>query len=726
MNSHSTEFQRPSDVRIERKTRALIYAEGIDHLVEDLDRHRGAFLSSGVEDPDRYSRWDFGFIDPPVEFIGRERQVIVNALNPRGLPLLAMLAPIMSADPNVRILTQEQNQFILEIAPSEGEFPEEERSRQPSLFTPFRSLLAEFAGFEDDFLGVYGAFGYDLIFQFDDMPWVHERPDDDRALHVFLPDRIFVLDRRLETAQAYDYEFSRQELSTRGEPHGAFEPVPMPHRFETPPNRAITSDHTDEEYMAKVDIARERMRIGDIFEVVLSRKFTTDFDGAASDMYQLMRRINPSPYEFFFQFGSDQLIGASPEMFVRVNGDRVESSPISGTARRGANAMEDAERIKALYNSDKDETELTMCTDVDRNDKSRICRPGSIKLLGRRMIERYAGLFHTVDHVEGRLRAGFDGLDAFLSHMWAVTLTGAPKRMAVRIVEDMEVGSRGWYGGAVGAFHFDGSVNTGITIRTVHLKQGRANYQVGATLVWDSVPVEEEMETRIKSTAFFQAMDTLTQRQSQQQLEPTALEFEDIHIVFVDNEDSFVHTLADYFRQTGADVATYRNGPGLEAALAAKPDLVVHSPGPGRPADFGVPDLVRRLAAEDIPQFGICLGLQGIVEAFGGTLTVLGEPRHGKTWQIVHNGQGLFDDMDDDCQFGAYHSLVAVPEQLPDCLHVVARTKENLIMAVTHKDLPIAAVQFHPESILSFDGDGGHRLVKNALRLLVGRRSNST
>ena len=174
----------------------------------------------------------------------------------------------------------------------------------------------------------------------------------------------------------------------------------------------------------------------------MSRKYQAVYHGQPSDIFHMMRRLNPSPYEFFFQFSNEQLIGASPEMFVRVEGDRVESSPISGTARRGDNAMEDAERIQALYNSEKDEVELTMCTDVDRNDKSRICRPGSVKLLARRSIERYAGLFHTVDHVEGRMREGFDGIDAFLSHMWAVTLTGAPKRKAVEIIEHEEISPR--------------------------------------------------------------------------------------------------------------------------------------------------------------------------------------------------------------------------------------------------------------------------------------------
>jgi anthranilate synthase len=261
-----------------------------------------------------------------------------------------------------------------------------------------------------------------------------------------------------------------------------------------------------------VDRARERIRVGDVFEVVLSRTFHAPYDAAPSQLYERMTRINPSPYEFLIQLGDEQLVGTSPEMFVRVEDRRVESCPISGTARRGADAMEDAARLKALINSEKDEVELTMCTDVDRNDKARVCEPGSVRLLARRQIETYAGLFHTVDHVEGRLRDGFDGIDAFLSHMWAVTLTGAPKRMAAGIVEAQETSARGWYGGAVGALLFNGDVNTGITIRTIHLRAGMARYRVGATIVWDSTGPEEERETRLKSTTLFRALAPDTPR----------------------------------------------------------------------------------------------------------------------------------------------------------------------------------------------------------------------
>src|SRR5579862_3817195 len=193
-------------------------------------------------------------------------------------------------------------------------------------------------------------------------------------------------------------------------------------------------------------------------------------------------------------------------MFVRVEGPRVETCPIAGTARRTGDPLHDANNIRELLNSIKEESELTMCSDVDRNDKSRVCVPGSVKVIGRRLIESYAGVFHTVDHVEGTLQPGFDSLDAFLSHMWAVTVIGAPKKAAAQAIENLEKDARGWYGGAVGMLSLNGDINTGILIRTVHLRDGVARYSAGATLLYDSVPELEEQETRLKATGFFRAL----------------------------------------------------------------------------------------------------------------------------------------------------------------------------------------------------------------------------
>jgi anthranilate synthase len=434
-----------------------------------------------------------------------------------------------------------------------------------------------------------------------------------------------------------------------------------------------------------------------------------------------MQQHSPSPYEFLLQFGDEQLIGASPEMFVRVEGDRVETCPISGTARRTGDPLRDAENIRALLNSPKEESELTMCTDVDRNDKSRVSAPGSVKVIGRRLIESYAGVFHTVDHVESMLKPGFDSMDAFLSHMWAVTVIGAPKKAAAQAIEDLERDPRGWYGGAVGMISLNGDLNTGILIRTVHLRDGVAAFPVGATLLYDSVPASEEQETRFKATGFFRSLAP-REAAAAAAPAPSARAGLGVKLLLVDNDDCFIHTLANYARQTGAEVVTYRAGFPLELIRSVSPDVILISPGPGRPADFGVPELVRYAAREGFPVFGVCLGLQGMVEAFGGELDVLDYPMHGKPSVVVHSGQGVFEGLPPRFKVGRYHSLFARKDTFPACLEITAESEDGVIMGVRHRALPLEAVQFHPESMLTLDQDCGLRLIENVVRLYGRRR----
>jgi len=345
-------------------------------------------------------------------------------------------------------------------------------------------------------------------------------------------------------------------------------------------------------------------------------------------------------------------------------------------------------------------------------------------VIERRLIEKYAGVFHTVDHVEGILRDDLDSLDAFLSHMWAVTLIGAPKKAAAQAIEALEKDARGWYGGSVGMLSLNGEMNTGIHIRTVRLGGGVAAYPVGATLLYDSVPALEEQETRMKATVFFQVLQGHP-AQPQAKAERKARPGAGARMLLVDNDDCFIHTLSNYARQTGMEVTTYRAGFPLEMIEELAPSLILVSPGPGRPADFGVPDLVRYAAARKIPLFGVCLGLQGTVEAFGGELGILDYPMHGKPSVVVHQGAGVFEGLPEKFTVGRYHSLFARRESLPGCLEITAETEDGVIMGVRHRELPIEAVQFHPESILTMQGDCGLRLMENVVRLYAHRTSNA-
>src|SRR4029079_19162632 len=268
-----------------------------------------------------------------------------------------------------------------------------------------------------------------------------------------------------------------------------------------------SSDHAKGEYAGLVERAKDSFIRGDLFEVVCGQLLSTRCPDAPSTVFSRLRQANPAPYGALVNLGQGEfLVSASPEMYVRVEGRRIETCPICGTIRRGRDPLEDAERIRELLNSTKDESELTMCTDVDRNDKSRVCVPGSVKVIGRRQIEIYSRLIHTVDHVEGELRHEFDALDGFLSHTWAVTVTGAPKLWAIRFIEAEERSSRRWYGGAIGRLTFDGNMNTGLTLRTIRMQDGIAETRVGATLLYDSDPLAEEGETELKASATFFAI----------------------------------------------------------------------------------------------------------------------------------------------------------------------------------------------------------------------------
>jgi anthranilate synthase len=701
----------PSGIAVTRTISNVAYNRGLRGLLKKLDTQRGIYLSSGYEFPGRYSRWDVAAVAPPVEIIAREREITIRPLNARGEALNTILEPALSSHPHWESFSNENGTLHGKLKPLPPLFPEEERSKQPSAFSVLRALVEEFRHPLASRLALVGAFGYDLLLQFDPITLKLPRHDV-KDLHLFLCDDIYFMDRKKERIERYQFDFARGDVTTHGLARTG-ERIKKAKKGKPGP---ITSDHTPEEYMAKVETVREGMRRGDYYEVVLRQTFRAPYSASPSELFERIQHASPSPYEFFLQLGDEQLIGASPEMFVRIEGQRVETCPIAGTARRTGDPLRDADSIRELLNSAKEESELTMCSDVDRNDKSRVCVPGSVKLIGRRLIESYAGVFHTVDHVEGTLAEGFDSLDAFLTHMWAVTIIGAPKKWAAQAIEDLEKEARGWYGGAVGMITLDGGINTGITIRTIHLRDGEARYGAGATLLYDSVPESEDRECWLKATGFFRALNA--EKKEPEVYGPRAGEGAGVRLLLVDNEDCFIHTLANYARQTGAEVMTYRSGFPLEMIAKIAPSLILVSPGPGRPSDFGVPELIRYAAKLEVPVFGVCLGLQGMVEAFGGELGVLGYPVHGKPSLVRHRGGGVFEGLPEEFRVGRYHSLYAIREKLPAVLEVTAESEDGVIMGVRHRDLPMEAVQFHPESILTLDGNCGLRLMANVVRVL--------
>ena len=701
-------------IAITRTARIEPRADAIEALAAALDERLGVLLTSSFEYPGRYTRWDIGFCDPALSFTGRQRSFEIRACNERGTVLIPAIASALQHCDDVQALEAGVHTLTGALRVSDEWFPEELRSKQPTLFSVTRALVDLFRSPEDSHLGLYGAFGYDLAFQFDPIRLATPRDATERNLVLFLPDDILIVDHRRELATRYRYEFEAGGRSTSSLMRtGTRIPYVGACRVER------ECDHAPGEYAATVRDAIEAFRRGDLFEVVPGQVFFEPCTVPPSVVYRRLRERNPAPYGALMHFGErEYLVAASPEMYVRVEGRRIETCPISGTIARGTNAIADARQIRTLLTSEKEESELTMCTDVDRNDKSRVCEAESVRVIGRRQIEMYSRLIHTVDHVEGVLREGYDSLDGFLAHTWAVTVTGAPKQHAIQFIENHERSPRGWYGGAIGFLGFDGNMNTGLTLRTIRVKDGIAEVRAGATLLFGSDPDGEEAETRLKASALLDAIrrdgDTPGPRVEAVAERPG----DGRRVIMVDHEDSFVHTLANYFRRTGAEVITYRSGLANCRIAMERPDLVLLSPGPGRPEDFGVGETIDATLAAGIPLFGVCLGLQGIVEYYGGLLSVLPAPMHGKPSMINVRGGKLFDGMPKRFAGGRYHSLYADRSSFPDTLAVTAESDEGTVMAVEHTDLPIAAVQFHPESILTLDDDAGMTLVTNVIRRL--------
>lgn len=266
--------------------------------------------------------------------------------------------------------------------------------------------------------------------------------------------------------------------------------------------------HTDrEEFLASVRRAKEHIAAGDIFQVVLSQRFSAPYAGDGVDLYRVLRAVNPSPYMFYLRTRDVTLVGSSPEPLVRVEGDTVLTRPLAGTRPRGATASEDGRMRADLLADEKERAEHVMLVDLGRNDLGRVCVPGSVTVDELMEVEYYSHVMHIVSNVTGTLSPQHDALDALKATFPAGTVSGAPKVRAMEIIAELEPAARGPYAGTVGYLGLDGAMDMCITIRTVVLAGGRAYVQSGAGIVADSDPEREYEECRHKAAALHRALE---------------------------------------------------------------------------------------------------------------------------------------------------------------------------------------------------------------------------
>jgi anthranilate synthase component 1 len=305
-----------------------------------------------------------------------------------------------------------------------------------------------------------------------------DREDYDAAV-----DRIDQMERRLSSDQVAT--FARGADGTRWE-----------------------SNVTQGQYHAMVDAAREYIYAGDAFQIVVSQRFRKPLEASPFDVYRCLRAINPSPYMFFLSLGGDRhVVGTSPEKLVQVEGRRVETRPLAGTRRRGADPAEDARLEKELLSDLKERAEHVMLVDLGRNDVGRVARPGTVNVERLMEVERYSHVMHISSTVSGQLRDGSTSLDALRAAFPAGTVSGAPKIRAMEVIAELEPDQRGVYAGALGYVGFGGNLDMAITLRTVVVADGVAYVQAGAGIVADSRPEREFEETLEKAGAMFKAIE---------------------------------------------------------------------------------------------------------------------------------------------------------------------------------------------------------------------------
>lgn len=366
--------------------------------------------------------------------------------------------------------------------------------------------------------GAVGFIGYEYVTRIE--PSVPPAPADELELpllYFMLVDSLLIFDRAKQTlrlsvnahvgadpAAAYDAAVRELEqlyalLAHKRE----LAPAPLVEvaRIEVPPG-----NFTQARFEHVVEATKEFIRAGDIIQVVPSQRFSRPFTKSPLDLYRALRTVNPSPYMFILETGDYAIVGASPEVHVRLTDGLVEIRPIAGTRKRGATPEEDLALERELLADEKERAEHLMLVDLARNDIGRVCRYGSVSVPEMMVIERYSHVMHIVSQVEGRIAAGRTAYDLMRATFPAGTVSGAPKIRAMQIIAQHEPTRRGFYAGALGYFGYEGNLDSCIMLRTSLIKDGRIHIQAGAGVVADSVPAAEFQETVSKASALFKAV----------------------------------------------------------------------------------------------------------------------------------------------------------------------------------------------------------------------------
>ena len=486
-------------------TTRLPYTDALP-LYRRLKNGGPSCLFESASAADKSSRMSVIGLEPPLELTGKDDRLSVRLLDQRGRIFYDFLKLEFAAF--LESETPERLELVIPKTPFDG--PEDERLERQNIAQPLRRLLAHFQLADKNFAGLYGALSYQFVYLFEDIHRTKPAPEPD--FHLFLFDNILLFNHLTRDLTLY---VTREQAADAREALEQFLVAIEKTTADAAPAPRLTigpfvSTPDDEAFKRQVERGIRLCYEGELLEIVLSRKLTAPVEGDLLPLYEQYKAINPSPYLFYFDFNDEVLLGASPELMLRYENGRATLRPISGSVRRSDNPIEDHHLMMELLNSPKENSELDMLIDLGRNDLARICKPG-IEIDQYRIIEKYSHVTHTVAQVSGVLEDRYSGFDALIASLNAGTLTGAPKVAAMSYIEQIEQHTRGYYGGCIGWLLLNGEVNTAITIRTAHARDGLLSFCAGATLLYESNPESELRETRIKAGAFQAAVAAFTE-----------------------------------------------------------------------------------------------------------------------------------------------------------------------------------------------------------------------
>lgn len=493
--------------------------------LSDYGRKKNGILLESADVVPKYGEYSLGTASPCLKLIGFKEDFEIKALNSLGKQFISALKKGKDLDFCDKILYKDDS-IKGKLIPARRNVSEDQRLKLKTHMDIIRALAFKFKPTSKPFIpycGLFGAISYDFIDQFEDLPQNTEDILKDPDYELYFADNLFLTDHKnnrtyfianaLITPEKKD-AICRNAMKVIDSYEKALRSKPPKPRKFTKKKQQISTDTEKNDFINTVQELKKHIIEGDIFQVVPSRTIIADYNAEPLDIYKELRKLNPSPYMFFINNQNGILLGSSPEMFIRVQGDKekiVEIRPIAGTKPRGLIGEVLDKDLDSRYEAELkiDEKELaehTMLIDLARNDVARISKPGSRFVDEPYVVEKYSHVQHLVSNVRGVLKDDLDALHAYLASMNMGTLTGAPKIEAMKLIRKAEKNKRGFYGGSVGYITPSGDFDSAITIRSMRLKDNKAYIRAGAGIVYDSIPKNEFFETEKKAMACLRAI----------------------------------------------------------------------------------------------------------------------------------------------------------------------------------------------------------------------------